>query len=573
MKILSAHVENFGSYEKLEFNFSNQGLTLVAGPTGSGKSTLCDVIPWVLFGVTSKNGTVDEVCSWNSNHPTFGRAQAALSDKIITITRQRNPNDLYYQLSTHTLSAVFRGKDIADTQRLINQELGLNADLYLSGAYFHEFSQTASFFTTTAKNRRQTTEQIVDLSLPTKLTANISDYKKEVKKERDALQKEEAALKSNTDQIKETIETTCKRSEQWAVNNREKISKLNQEFLTFDQTKSSKIKKLQGRLEDYEFQNISEVEEAKSKIKQLEEAIKPQSVFDEGKGTTEESIKKCDQEKCDKCGNSIGSDKKMMYIRQLSDWRASEANNNVLLNQLKLAKLDLRNANNFINPYKEQLENEKAKENTYAKYLEEAQNEENPFDPLAKDNLVKLQELKTKHSSVKKDIGSFTQEHNDLETLSDIIDDFRGLVIKNTIVEVQNSTNQFLQDYFDAELRVEFIIESSDKLNVDITKDGNQCSFTQLSKGQRQLLKLCFGVSVMRCIANHNGVSFNAVFLDEPFDGMDEQLKVKGYRLLEQLATERESVFAIDHSESLKSMFTKRYGISLQNGVSQIEES
>lgn len=46
--------KNFASFRELEFDFSNKGLTLIAGPTGSGKSTLLDAPSWCLFGVTSK---------------------------------------------------------------------------------------------------------------------------------------------------------------------------------------------------------------------------------------------------------------------------------------------------------------------------------------------------------------------------------------------------------------------------------------------------------------------------------------------------------------------------------------
>src|ERR1700733_2695413 len=96
MKILSASVQNFASYKKLDFEFDGQGLALVAGPTGSGKSTLCDVVPWVLFGRTSKGGTVDEVLSWPGDEITSG--VITIDDRSgrpfsITRTRGSKPKD------------------------------------------------------------------------------------------------------------------------------------------------------------------------------------------------------------------------------------------------------------------------------------------------------------------------------------------------------------------------------------------------------------------------------------------------------------------------------------------------
>jgi ABC-type lipoprotein export system ATPase subunit len=97
-------VTNFGSYKHLEFDFNSNGLTLISGPTGSGKSTLCDIVPWILFGRTSKGGAVDEVRSWDAEEATTG----TLMLHGISITRSRKPNDL-------TIDGR-RGKDLNDTQ-------------------------------------------------------------------------------------------------------------------------------------------------------------------------------------------------------------------------------------------------------------------------------------------------------------------------------------------------------------------------------------------------------------------------------------------------------------------------
>ena len=73
MKLLKASVVNFGSYSKLDFDFNNQGLTLIQGSTGSGKSTLQDIAIWTVLGITAKDGNADDVRNWNNlNLPTNG---------------------------------------------------------------------------------------------------------------------------------------------------------------------------------------------------------------------------------------------------------------------------------------------------------------------------------------------------------------------------------------------------------------------------------------------------------------------------------------------------------------------
>src|SRR5271166_6085820 len=154
MKILSCYVSDFASYEELHFNFQKQGLTLIQGPTGSGKSTLCDIIPWTLFGRTAKDGAVDEILKWNSTEPAYGNLTLEVRGEKIAVTRARGKNAKDNDLILWVDDKLIRGKDLNDTQKLINTKLGMDLQLYLASAYFHEFSQTAGFFTATAKNRR-----------------------------------------------------------------------------------------------------------------------------------------------------------------------------------------------------------------------------------------------------------------------------------------------------------------------------------------------------------------------------------------------------------------------------------
>lgn len=199
MKVLSCSLQNFASYESLEFNFNDQGLCLIEGPTGSGKSTLCDAIPWVLFGRTAKGGTVNEVLSWPGDKLTSAELLLSTGE---TIYRSRGPkagdNDC---LILSLKGDPIRGKDLQDTQKLINNLLGFDYDLYLSAVYFHEFSQTAQFFTTTAKNRRAICEQIVDLSLAKRLQLATSESKKIISKEIDKIDNKIITLTSNIAQL------------------------------------------------------------------------------------------------------------------------------------------------------------------------------------------------------------------------------------------------------------------------------------------------------------------------------------------------------------------------------------
>lgn len=486
MKVISCHLENFASYELLDFEFDDKGLVLIQGATGSGKSTLCDAIPWILFGRTAKNGAVDEILSWPGDKVTIG---IITLDKV-RVTRTRGPkpkdNDLFYYGEFDSIGK--RGKDLNDTQRLINNLLGLNIDLYLSGAYFHEFSQTAQFFTTTAKNRRTICEQIVDLSLAKSLQEKTGTSLKQVNNDLNQATTKISTLTANI-----------------AILNRMQLNETNK-FDTWGKTQDLKISQIES--------NVLKFEESRER-RLRQEQLRLQSPI------------------CSECG-------------------AKKTNNHIHPANHMNIKLEM-------NPYINQLEQAKAEVNPHTSGVKD-------FSKDIKDNQGLLLEYNSKAQILNTEIS-------DLETLGDVLASFRGALVENTIKDLETKTNQLLHNHFDSEIQIELHIEDSDKLEVTILKDSNLCTYTQLSKGQRGMLKLCFGISVMKAVQNHHGISINQIFFDESTDGLDDNNKLKAVKMLETLALEYDTIYLVEHSETVKSMINNSYYVTLNNGNSEIVKS
>jgi DNA repair exonuclease SbcCD ATPase subunit len=530
MKILRCVAENFASYENLEFNFVDQGLTLIQGATGAGKSTLCDVIPWTLFGKTAKNGAADEVLSFPGDKVT--RAVVVVQAKQeITVVRIRGNknNDLYFNITNGDEN--IRGKDLNDTQKLINDTLGINSDLYLSGAYYHEFSQTAQFFTTNAKNRRIICEQIVDLQLASKLKVKISEEKKKSLLHLETVQSEIAELKSNISyMISDKVRT------QRAIDERFASHRL-------------KVKKLKEKSDSFDNDRIYKVRQLEDLIKDLNSIILEPSHFDNKRSDMEQTARACET-----CGNIKKTD---MYKSLEKELQQEETTNRELINKLHYTEYELNCLKeNSINTYKEQ--------------LEELNNELDPNLKRVFDLDIEIGNAKSNKARGEDIQKSLESRINDLSLLLEVIEQFRSLLIGNTLTYIESNTNKLLNDYFDAEIRVAFSATDADKIDIDITKDGNVCSYTQLSKGQRQILKLCFGVSVMRTVANNAGVQFHQLFFDEALDGLDDNMKIKAFTLINSLNIDYKSIFVVEHNEALKTLFTNKFTVELVNGSSKI---
>lgn len=472
MRVLNWRVENFGSYKSMEFDPSNRGLTLISGPTGSGKSTLCDVIPWILFGKTAKDGAVDDVRNWSTEEDTKGWAEVEVGQRVLIINRIRGKqNDLYF---TNGISQANRGKDIPDTQKMINKYLGLTPDLYLSGAYFHEFSRTANFFATTAKARRELCDQIVDLLLANKLQKSFSEEKKQISKDVDKLN------------LKTAITTNHLNSLNKALNDHTKLSQ------TFERDQEKKILGLQER---------------------LKEEINNKPVHNHLPGV------------CPTCGAVVNKAIKPVIAFSHSDSIKSR--------------------------------------------IDEERSAANPYHTLVKISKKDIASTTLSLEKLTEDQLALALQLNDIELMVDVVSVFRGAVVRQTIVELQNKTNSLLTKHFDAEIKVSLSIDE-DALEVAIQKNAVTCNYSQLSKGQRQLLRLCFAISTMRVVQNAHGVHFSEIFLDEFLDGLDETFKLKAFGLLKELEAEYGSVFCVEHNNSLQAMFSNLIQVKLENGHSVV---
>jgi DNA repair exonuclease SbcCD ATPase subunit len=558
MRILKASVTNFASYKSLDIDFTDKSLMLVSGPTGSGKSTMCDIVPWILFGKTAKNGSVDEIRSWNATEPTDGEL-FVVKDELLHILRVRGAgkNDLCF---IDERGVTIRGKDINDTQRMLNERLGTDIDKYLAGAYFHEFSQTAQFFTTNAKNRRQITEQMADLTLTKALSDALKEDKRTTKHE-----KEGATMKVEVAEYQVASLTKQLNSEQlkfksWKQQQDSRLQELKKENETFEADKVHRIYNISTNTDNAIISLEYDLASLRAKLTSEEEFNKQREIL-----VSKEAA--CGDTKCKECGALKDSSKRMMIQKDKYALENRIKDNDRI--KINITTLEQRIESINVSAASEVIA-EKNKKNLAAELIAELKSQKNPYNikPIMLE-LKEQQECLAEHNNT---LSAAAIRSADLDLLSQVNDAFRISSIKNLILDLQTNTNNLLRKYFDAELTVTFKAEDADKLDVTIAKDGNLAAYTQLSKGQRGLLKLCFAVSVMKAVGNHHGAP-SALFFDEALDGLSESLKLQAFKLFESLQNDYESIFIVDHSTELKSCFDRRFEVALENGESQLAEA
>lgn len=572
MKLLSATVENFGSYKHLTFDYTDKGLALVYGPTGAGKSTLLDIAPWVLFGITAKDGSVDDVRNWGAEEPTVGKLELEAGGQTILVTRIRGSakqNDLYWRSIG---GSDVRGKDIADTQKLLEDRLGCTADQYLTASYFHEFSKVGTFFTAKAKDRRQVFEEIADLSLAARIASEASNRRKDASKAIQATQGTKDKLEGRIEALNSSYESSKTSQKSWASRHAKDLDAVVINFDNFDAGKESRIAVLKIEARLWEQGKEAVTTKLVNDLTALEAQIQEPSVYEDALKEIDRLLKRAKSgTRCATCQQTKRDDEELDDLEHQRRAIISQQ----MSNERSRGKFDdLRDTLEAeyakVNPYPEQVTAAENAENYYAEQYRALDAQANPFDEQVDKIIDDLEEAERGYDKVVNSLACLESEHSNLSQLYDLSSDLRGELLRKTIQEVEAATNDCLTKHFDAELRVKFDMDG-DSLDVKVYKNGFDCNFKQLSKGQRQLLRLSFVLAVQKAAANKIGIHFDTLAFDEALDGLDGDLKVKAYGLFEELAKDHAAVLMVDHNESFQNLFATRCRVSLIEDASVVE--
>ena len=174
MKILNVELENYGAfYGRHLLDLANKGLTLVLGDNkdeprmssnGSAKSTGFEGMDWTLFGDIPKGDHVDSIINDECAN-VKGVVRLLDDDRGVPIVVERAKiRNKAAQLQFWVGDSHYQSLDTAETQRLLERELGLDRDVFHATVLFAQTDNIHFADSTEAKRMEILTKILPELS-------------------------------------------------------------------------------------------------------------------------------------------------------------------------------------------------------------------------------------------------------------------------------------------------------------------------------------------------------------------------------------------------------------------------
>lgn len=295
MIIENLELKNFKSYKDTQITF-NQGITLILGENGAGKSSILEAISFALF--KQVNGKIEDNVRKAQND------REIVHEMLVTLTFKHNGIIYQVKRGRRGSKSIAELYHFENKQRIINSRgdrnvtndietiLEMDAKSFLNAIYIQQ-GEITELIEKTASERKEMITKLLNIDSLEKawdeIKKIINTYetqkninegkltkKEEIEQKTTEIQDVINRNKINIEQHKkekETLQTQLEKIE-IAVKENEEIKNKHEKLTTEAQIKQNEIQQ-QKELENRYTQEITQIIENEAKIKELEKEIKP----------------------------------------------------------------------------------------------------------------------------------------------------------------------------------------------------------------------------------------------------------------------------------------------------------
>jgi len=159
--------------------------------------------------------------------------------------------------------------------------------------------------------------------------------------------------------------------------------------------------------------------------------------------------------------------------------------------------------------------------------------------------LEQTDEFKSQLDSAQDELVAQQEVVNNLEVLKKAFST-NGLLaykIENLVKDLEELTNTYLAELSDGRFTLEFVV-SNDKLNVQITDNGNIVDILALSSGELARVNTATLIAIRKLMSSISKSKINILFLDEVIAVLDD---VGREKLVEVLLGEDLNTYVVSH--------------------------
>ena len=602
VEFLNVVADNFRSFKHFGVDLSQSGIAIVQGEllgdlesvesNGAGKSSLFSAISWALYGklphISGKDVTGDDVVFWNDPKNCFVKVRFKIGGINYKVVRYRLDKNFGNKIRVWINNDEKTLATNPQTQKLIDEYVGIPLDLFAQLVYITDSSMKSSFSFETDANRKKI---LVDVLPHLK---QFSQARDRVKGAHDVFNNNHKRLKNDLDTLHQMMATLPDMTESQVQI--VKIGKRSSELQTQIKSLNFKVTEAENSILDC-IRLLKEHEESLKKCNDnvSRAKVKYDMAFEnlsqkmsQRKMIEKDYIKWLNaRDDCPECNQKIKEELKELnrvhYKAQLEIDMTRES-------EARRASLDaeeaLRNAEhekNVIVLSSNRITQEKKSFEQDRERLQESVTQLK----IEKENLSKihdhlLQECQT--ADAKRELIQFRIEETErlLETVVAYIDPLKfwmqgfgpkgviSLALHQTLDLLSERTNHWLHQLWHegASIKVGFPQEDISKITVDFLINGKIVNITSLSSGQtrRLCLALCFGLR--ETLQSLSGWQTNLLVLDEVFDGLDNAGRLQ---VLEKIREIKEtSIFVISQFPHSTGPIDRVINVQFDHGVSKI---
>lgn len=545
-------IEGFCSIPYLELNLGSNGITVIRGATGEGKTTILSALVWGAYGKNLKGKS--DVNTWEKYRPknyngTKVEIYFGKDGKTHKITRclkykgevngAKGKDRLIYEIDAVEVSEKNKG----EIQALINADLGMSYSLFMNSILFGQGMKR--LIQESSSYKKDLFEEIFELEYISKARDIAKGYYTEALREYNEISQKYSSSKEKKQSIQRMLDDLKKQANHVKNDLSSRVKVLEKKLSLL-----AKAKKENELKETVTYKNRIEqrIQEARDNQKELLNKIndakrKTRVSLEEFIGVIIKLLKRGDiknslkrlmevkkafgdierlQDKCSKLADKISN-----YRDKLEELRDQEYEANKVQRDIDLTHVEIK------------------------KLLSEKR---------AGVNLGLIKKYKTKLSTISDKLQSIESEVEEKRAKVDnykwVMDDplgNRGIkaFLFESSLDILNETLESYSEVLGFSILFYVDIQGAKKdFNTQIIMDGIEVSYEELSGGQKTLVNIAM-VLAMNSMIRRN-CRINVLFLDEVFEGLDREYCDTVSKLLERISiTEKLTVFMVTHQESI----------------------